>query len=150
MTIKEIWLFLESFDGNLYALDIDSGKLKGKFKTDAAIYSIPLVYGDNVYFSSLDKNIYSVNLDSGNLNWKFPTAGRVFSSPIIIENMLYIGSNDGRLYEINISTGKSEGVFQASERIVNKIAYNKKSGRFFVPTFANEIYCLSKIKDSEK
>jgi hypothetical protein len=39
--------------------------------------------------------------------------------------------------------GALRSFFQASERIVNAIAYNERTKRFFVPTVANEIYCLS-------
>ncbi len=141
---KRNLLLFGTFDKNLYALDINSGELKGKFKTEEIIYSTPTIYKDNVIFSSLDKNVYSLNLDTGKLNWRFATNGRVFSSPMIIENQIYIGSNDGRLYEIDAETGKLIDFFQTTERIVNKIAYSPSTKRFFVPTYANEIYCLRK------
>ncbi len=141
---KRNLLLFGSFDKNLYALDINSGELKGKFKTEEIIYSTPTIYKDNVIFSSLDKNVYSLNLDTGKLNWRFVANGRVFSSPMIIENKIYIGSNDGRLYEIDAGTGKLIDFFQTTERIINKIAYNPSTKRFFVPTYANEIYCLSR------
>ncbi len=131
-----------SFDGNLYALDIDSGELKGKFKTDDKIYSTPLVYQENVYFSSLDKNLYNFNLETGKMNWRFTTNGRIFSSPMVIKNKIYIGSNDGKLYLIDAQTGKLIGSFQTTERITNKIAFNPKTKIIFLPTYANEIYCL--------
>ena len=135
-----------SFDANLYVLDIDSGEIKGKYKTEDKIYSTPLIYKDNVYFGSLDKNLYSLNLDSGKLNWQFKAEGRFFADPIIIDEKIYIGSTDGRLYEIDAQTGKLSDFFQTTERIVNKIAYNPKTKRFFLPTYANEIYCLSNQK----
>jgi len=133
-----------SFDGNLYALDIDSGEIKGKFQTQDKIYSTPLIHKDNVYFGSLDKNLYSVNLDTGKLNWKFAASGRFFANPVIIDEKIYIGATDGRMYEIDIETGKLLDFFQATERITNKIAYNPQTKRFFLPTYANEIYCLEK------
>lgn len=142
-------LLFGSFDKHLYALDIDSGELKGKYKTEEIIYSTPTIHKDSVVFSSLDKNIYSLNLKTGKLNWRFSTNGRIFASPIVIENKIYIGSNDGKLYEINAETGKLIDFFQATERITNKIAYNSETKRFFVPTYANEIYCVAKIKEGQ-
>lgn len=142
--LKRNLVLFGSFDHNLYALDIDTGELKGKFETKDYIYSTPKVHGDNVYFTSTDKNLYSVNLNTGKLNWRFTARGRIFSSPEIVDNKVLIGSNGGALYEIETKTGKLTSIFQTAERITNKIAFNPETKRYFVPTYANEIYCLEK------
>ncbi|HEC33049.1 MAG TPA: hypothetical protein ENI63_02190, partial [Candidatus Kaiserbacteria bacterium] len=80
----------------------------------------------------------------------FQTKGRIFASPTVINNRLYIGSNDGRLYEINLDTGEELGFIQVSERITNKIIYNKKTGAFFLLTFANELYCIYKDENQKR
>jgi orotate phosphoribosyltransferase len=141
--VRNLVLF-GSFDGNLYALDIDSGDIRGKFETKDRIYSTPKVHEDNVYFTSTDKNIYSVNLETGKLSWNFAAGGRFFASPEIIDGKIIAGATDGKLYEINIKTGECDSFFQATERITNKIAYNPRTKRYFLPTYANEIYCLEK------
>lgn len=133
-----------NFEGKLYAVDIATGRERFSFQAEFGIYSTPAIHKDSVCIGALDKRLYSVNLDTGALNWKFETSGRVFASPAIVDGNLYIGSNDGRLYEINPDTGELAGFLQITERITNKIAYNEKTGRFFLPTFANEIYCLMK------
>lgn len=133
-----------SFDNNLYAVDIDSGELRGKFETKDYIYSTPKIHRGDVYFTSTDKNLYSVNLDSGKLNWQFTAGGRIFSSPEIINDKILFGANDGILYAVDCERGKCESFFQTTERITNRIAYNSKTKRYFVPTYANEIYCLEK------
>ncbi len=137
-----------SHDSYIYILKTKTGEIVHKIKTNEAIYSTPLVYEGRAYIASLDKILYCVNLDTGAIAWKFTTNGRIFASPEMIDDKLYIGSNDGRLYELDPQTGKNTAFFQATERITNKIAYNNKTQRFFVPTFANEIYCLEKSTDS--
>ncbi len=136
-----------SFDNNLYLLDIDTGKLKGKFETKDYIYSTPRVFKDNVYFTSTDKQLYSLNLNTGKLDWRFTANGRIFSSPEIVEesNVLF-GSNGGIMYEVSIESGKCSSIFQTAERITNKIAYNPETKRYFLPTYANEIFCLEKVE----
>lgn len=133
-----------SLDGNLYAVNMETGVPTWSFAAEFGIWSTPLVYENNVYFTALDKRLYSVNVETGQLNWKFNTRGRVFASPTMVNSALYIGSNDGRFYEIEPKTGHLTGFFQAAERITNKIAYNEKTKKFFLPTFANEIYCLTR------
>ena len=133
-----------SRDSYIYILKTKTGELVHKIKTGEAIYSTPVVYEGRAYVTSLDKILYCVDLDTGIVVWTFATNGRIFASPEIVNGKIYIGSNDGRLYELDPVTGKNTAFFQAVERITNKIAYNPETRRFFVPTFANEIYCLTK------
>lgn len=142
--VKRNLLIFGSFDKNLYALDIDSGEIKGKFATKDIIYSTPEIYKDNVYFGSMDKNLYSLNLDTGKLNWHLDFGGRIFARPKIIEGKIYIGSTNGIMREIDAQTGNILSSFIATERITNEMLYNLKTQRFFLPTYANEIYCLKK------
>jgi len=145
-------LLFGSFDKNIYAMDIDSGKVKGKFQTKEVVYSTPIIYGDNAYFGSMDKHLYSLNLDSGKLNWHTDCGGRIFAQPQIIEGKVYIGSTAGIMYEIDLRTGRPISYFIATERITNEVLYNSKTKRIFLPTYANEIYCLKKKEtvDPEK
>lgn len=131
-----------SFDEKLYAINIKTGALAFQYVCEGAIYSTPVIHGDYVIVASLDKKVYAVHLDTGTLVWSFTTLGRIFATPLIVGAYCYIGSNDGRLYKLNVATGGEEGFAQVTERIVNKAAYSKTSKRFFVPTFANELYCL--------
>ena len=133
-----------SFDNSLYALDIDTGELKGKFETKDYIYSTPLVREKDVFFASTDKNLYCANLDTGKLNWQFVAGGRIFASPEIVGEKILFGATDGRLYEIDINNGKCVSFFQAAERITNKISFNSATKKYFLSTYANEIFCLEK------
>jgi hypothetical protein len=49
------------------------------------------------------------------------------------------------MYEVDIKSGKCKSIYQTAERITNKISYNPETKRYFLPTYANEIYCLEKI-----
>lgn len=133
-----------SMDAKCYALSARDGSPTFARQTNGSIYATPLVAGDTVYITSLDKNLYALDLDTGNDRWVFETRGRIFSSPILAEGSLWIGSNDGRLYEIDPTRGTLLNFFQTTDRIVNKIAYNSHTKRFFVPTCANEIYALER------
>jgi outer membrane protein assembly factor BamB/orotate phosphoribosyltransferase len=108
----------------------------------AGVYSTPLIHTNTAYVASLDKHLYAIDLSNGTVRWKYGTNGRVFATPTMIDGLVYLGSNDGCLHEIDPNTGKGSAVFQTPERIVNKIAYNPRTQRFFVPTVANELYCL--------
>jgi len=133
-----------SMDTKLYALSTRDGSPVFARQTGAGIYSSPLVHDDTVYIASLDKRLYAIDLDTWQDRWVFETSSRIFSSPVFLENSVWIGSNDGRLYELDAKRGTLRDFFQATERIVNKIAYSPRTRRFFVPTCANELYCIKR------
>jgi hypothetical protein len=48
------------------------------------------------------------------------------------------------MYELEAKSGKVISKFQTTERITNKVVYNPVTKRYFLSTYANEIYCLEK------
>jgi len=134
-------------EGNLFAINRKSGEKKWSFKAEFGFLSTPLVHKNTVLASSLDKNLYCIDLDTGKELWRWNAGARIFASPVIINNKVYIGANTGRLAELNPETGKEEAFTAVPERITNKVAYNHETKRYFLPTFANEIYCLERKKD---
>jgi eukaryotic-like serine/threonine-protein kinase len=136
-----------AFDSGLYILDARTGTLINSIKVEHPIYGTPLFYQGLVFFASLDKNIYCFKVDDLKLQWKFETNGRIFASPTIINDLLYIGSNDGRLYELDPHTGKNTSFLQLTERITNQVVYNQSTDRYFILTYANEIYCIERTKN---
>lgn len=141
---KRRLVLVPSMDSKLYALAVQDGSVQWAFQTGAGIYSNPLVSNNVVYIASLDKTLYKIDLETGREQASFETGGRIFASPVLAENSLFIGSNDGKLYELDPETLKQRGSFQATERIVNAVAYNSKTKHLFVPTVANELYCLKR------
>lgn len=129
-----------SMNGTLYALSAIDGTPFFAREVGAGIYSSPLVHEDTVFIASLDKCLYAIDCTNWKDRWVFETSGRIFASPSVYDGSLWIGSNDGKLYELDPKYGKLKRFFQAPERIVNAIAFKEK--HFFVPTIANEIYCL--------
>lgn len=141
---KRRLILFGSMDGACYALSAEDGSLVFSHQTEAGIYSTPLVRADTTYVASLDKQLYAIDLATGDVRWSFETAGRLFASPAYIEDAVWIGSNDGRLYEVNPETGALKSFFQTPERIVNRIAYNPNTKRFFVPTCTNQVYGIQR------
>jgi outer membrane protein assembly factor BamB len=139
-------VIVNSMDGTMYVLSAENGTPIFA-RSVGHMYSTPLVHEDTVYISSLDKCIYAIDCTAWKDRWVHETGGRIFASPAIHEGSIWIGSNDGKLYELDKDTGSLKHFFQATERILNKIAYNQKERHFFVTTVANEIYCLRRKED---
>ena len=156
--IKESFAYDEKRDliifgnvsGLLCFIDRKTGKLVSSFKAEYGFYSTPVIYKDTVLASSVDKNLYCIDLDTFQEKWRWETGARIFATPTIIDDSLYIGANTGRLTELDPATGKEKTSVTFSERVTNKAAYNPTTRRFFVPTYANEIYCLEKTEGGDK
>lgn len=150
--IKESLAFDEQNDRIIMAnkkgvvcfLDRTTGFPHHTFDAEAGFFSTPIVYGDSVYVTSLDKHLYCLDRATAQLKWKWYAAARIFASPIIIEDSLFVGANSGCMTEIDPLTGDVRSVFIATERITNSPAFNPATKRFFISTFANELYCASK------
>ncbi len=114
-------VFVGSDDGNLYALDPETGAEIWRFETGGPIQSAPAVAPDGtIYFGSLDKHIYALK-PNGDLKWSFQTGGEIFSSPALWHErgILYIGSNDNCLYAINAGSGTFRWKFTTGDKIIS-------------------------------
>ena len=66
-------VYVGSTDGNLYAIDAQSGSQKWKFETKSRIPSTPAIARGIVYFGAYDGNFYAVDAGSGALKFTIPT-----------------------------------------------------------------------------
>lgn len=53
-------VFFGSYDGYLYALDANNGRLRWKFKTQYLIFSSPAIVNGMIYFGSEDGHVYAL------------------------------------------------------------------------------------------
>src|SRR5436853_5199666 len=58
-------VYVGSGDGNLYAIDQESGALKWKFPTGSRVASSPAVDGGVAFFAGYDGNFYAVEAATG-------------------------------------------------------------------------------------
>ena len=118
-------VFIGSDDGNLYALDAQTGSLRWKFASQGIVRSQPAIANGLVYFTSDDGLLYAINMKDGKQAWNanignsLDKATRenlggasptdydyVQSSPNVAEGIVYAGSRDGNLYALAADTGR--------------------------------------------
>jgi len=105
-------IYFGSQDGNLYALNSESGEKVWSFHTEKPINSSPAVSNGVVYFQSNDGFSYALDSKSGELKWKADTGpdrptdfDNLSSSPTVQDGVVYIGGGNGKLYALNADTG---------------------------------------------
>jgi len=119
---KDLTVYFGSSDGNLYALNANTGKKKWAFKTNGIVHNSPALYRGKVYFGSWDTYLYALDARTGKLQWKFKTGEQpvyhllegIQSSPTCADGMLYFGSRDGFFYALNATTGKQAWKYSAN------------------------------------
>ena len=104
-------------DGNVYALDVDTGDLKWQFKTDHRVWATPLIADGIVYIGSMDHHLYALRLSDGEELWKFaaPGDGAFASTPALQDGILYIGTFANRVYAIDADNGTEIWRFPAEK-----------------------------------
>lgn len=132
-------VYFGSSDGNLYALDAQTGKKVWAFKTNGLIHSSPALYNGNVYFGSWDTFLYAVDAKTGDLKWKFETNKQpvyhllegIQASPTCSDGIVYFGSRDGHFYALDAYSGKLVWKYAADNSWVLTTAAIKDSMVYF-------------------
>jgi outer membrane protein assembly factor BamB len=129
------YLYVGSYDGNLYALDAATGRLIWKFGTGGGIASSPTLYNGIVYFLSSDAYAYAVTAMTGSLQWKYqlppeapnPVYG---SNPTVQAGIMYFNA-PYYLYALDAAAGSLRWQTYIdpwsgsnSPTVVNGVVYN--------------------------
>ena len=99
-------LYFGSADGNLYALDIESGYMEWVFRTAGPINSVPTADRDGVFIGSSDGFVYALDRKTGKLIWSFKTSAPVNSTIVLHEDCIYAISDADALYCLDRETGE--------------------------------------------
>ena len=126
-------VYFGSNNGNIYAVDVETGELSWVFATGGEVISQPAVYdGQNCHLvitGSADNNLYALDADSGNLVWFYTTGGAVLSSPLVEEGKVYFGSGDKKIYCLEAGNGlfnwsyQTEGLMRQRPVVYNGTLY---------------------------
>lgn len=120
-------VYFGSGDGNVYALDAASGKLRWKFHTGNVVHASPAIAAGTLYIGSWDSYLYALDAASGKIRWRFktgvdPANGNqqgMQASAAVMNGVVYFGCRDAHLYAVDALTGKQQWAFDAKGAWVN-------------------------------
>jgi eukaryotic-like serine/threonine-protein kinase len=165
-------VFFGSTDGNLYAVDKESGALKWKTPTGSRITSSPAVAEGLVYFGTYSGNFYALDASTGKLKWKFQTGGErryaathlhgsqpaaetmpdpfdfYLSSPAVWNGSVFFGSGDGNIYALNAASGTLQWKFKTGDVVHASPAI--ADGTLFLGSWDSFFYALDAASGKEK
>ncbi len=105
ITADKKWMYTANTVGEVYALDLKTGKKQWTFKTGGKVYSTPAVHKGVVVVGSSDHFIYGIHAKTGKELWKLEADKAVLGSPAVKNGKAYIGASDGIFRCIDVKTG---------------------------------------------
>ena len=123
-------VYFGSGDGNVYAVDAESGALQWKFATGDVVHASPAIANGMVYIGSWDSNFYALDAESGAEKWRFKaTEDPVIhnqqgfqSSAAVVEGVVYVGCRDGHVYALEAMSGRKKWDYSTAKSWVNATA----------------------------
>ncbi len=104
-------VFVGSGDGNVYAIDLNSGREIWKYKTEGPIEAAACVIDGAVFVGSSDTFFYAIDSSDGSELWKYETGGKILGGAnwfLTKDKKLWIlvGSYDSKLYCFDSGNGR--------------------------------------------
>ena len=165
-------IYVGSTDGNLYAIESESGKQKWRFQAKSRVPSSPAVSNGTVYFTAYDGNLYAVDASTGVLKWKFQTGGErrfagrhlhgvqpvaetmpdpfdcYLSSPLVWNGAVFFGSGDSNVYSLNAESGAVNWKFKTGDVVHASPAL--ADGTVFIGSWDSYFYAIDASTGLEK
>ncbi len=141
LTIYKNRVITSNTAGDIFALDLKSGKKLWSYKTGGKVYSTPAVWKGVVVAGSSDHFIYAIHAENGKLLWKVQTAKAVLGSPLIQDGVAFIGGSDGKFRALDIQTGTLKWSFDQVKGFVSTLP-TYYLGNIIFGSWGNGFYAL--------
>jgi len=113
-TGDEIWgepvlvdgkVLVSSIDGNLYAIDPNTGTEVWRFDSGQSLASTPVVAGDLVLVAGFGAKLYGIDLADGSERWAFGVSDWIWAKPAVDGDIAYIVDFDSVVHAIDLNSG---------------------------------------------
>ena len=116
-------VYFGSGDGNVYAVDAQTGVLQWKFPTRDVVHASPSVAGNTIYIGSWDSFFYAIDAETGQERWSFKSGEDPAihnqvgfqSSAAVVDGTVYVGCRDAHVYALDAATGRKRWDYPTSK-----------------------------------
>ena len=95
------------------------GEIKWIFRTNAPMYSAPVVVDGTVYLGTGDRRIVAIDAASGDVQWEHAVTEPVKSTPAVAGDSVFVGLQDARVIALDKETGELRWQFETGRLILS-------------------------------
>jgi outer membrane protein assembly factor BamB len=100
-------IYAAAMDGNVYAIDAESGTENGRWETDTSFPGGITLDGDTLYAGAYDKKLHAFDKTSaGSEFWVFDADAGIWGAPIVVDGQVLFGDTVGNVYAVEAETGE--------------------------------------------
>ena len=99
--VRDGVVYFGSHDSNVYAVFMDSGKLKWDSPTGGVVAGQPLIFRDQVIVGSFDTKLYSLDIRDGSLRWTVEGDNWFWAGAVTDGATIFAPSMDGNIYALD-------------------------------------------------
>lgn len=103
-------IYVGSVNGQLFAIDHETGEERWRFATTEMVRATPMVEGGKVYFGGWDGFVYALDANTGAEIWRFDTGGSVQGALAIGSGKVIVGSRSARILALDAGSGEEAWV----------------------------------------
>jgi serine/threonine protein kinase len=129
--------FVASADGSIYAIELQTGKLKWRHTVGAPLLASPTLIGDKLFIADSAGKMQAINAESHETIWQREINSPVVSTPAFFKDILFVPTEGGRMVALDIGSGNTRWEFKAESGIVSSphrhaelILFGTRSGAF--------------------
>ncbi|NIP40906.1 MAG: PQQ-binding-like beta-propeller repeat protein [Candidatus Aenigmarchaeota archaeon] len=141
-------LYWGSFDGYVYALDIENKKLLWKTKFGAMIDSSPVCSKGFLYIGDREGNFYCIRASNGKIIWRYRMGGAMAGYAGVRKGIVYTSCQDSNFYAFDAKTGEVIWKFKTGEEMCSTPGFYENTVIF--GSFDGYAYCVDAKTGEEK
>jgi serine/threonine protein kinase len=115
---EESIVFVTSSDGQMYAIEVKTGRSLWHTQTDAPLLASAALMGNHVISANTHGIVQSQSITDGGVLWKYETKAAILATPAIGQDTIYVATKDGRVLAMDSQSGKVKWIHRAQEPIV--------------------------------
>jgi len=99
-------VFFAYVDGNLVAVDAETGKQAWKRKLAGHLESSPMAVGGTLYLGTDKTNVVAVDAADGTVRWQFNSPGAIKASPSFHDGRVFVADYESGMFCLDARDGK--------------------------------------------
>lgn len=157
-------VFIGDWDGNMHAIDRETGQSKWVYKPDPGkligpistkpkdrVISGAAVDDERVYFGLGSQNVMAISRETAEEVWTFKTGHGVWATPLLVpvnpdqpdsQRVLYVVSLDHNLYALDPATGDKIWQKDLGGAAAGGVTYDAERNRLYIGTFRSQVLAI--------